>query len=131
MTVLQTHGTKQVIGLQGRQGHGVGLQREQVDHRHAIEANVLGVRRERLGQRLAQHHLEFEPGGIWCQLQLLESAEGDEHEFLAKGEIFQQQLIAAEGTVALGPQAILVAEPLRRKITLEQRAARLVRQAYI
>ncbi|MNO09747.1 hypothetical protein D3C81_2331390 [compost metagenome] len=68
-----------------------------------MQANVLGARREPRGQWLAQHHLEFEPGGIRCQRQVLEPAQGHEHEFLAEGEILQQQLIAAEGTVALGP----------------------------
>ncbi|MNO82703.1 hypothetical protein D3C76_739860 [compost metagenome] len=62
---------------------------------------------------------------------MLEPAEGHEHELLAKGEVFQQQLITAERAVTLGPQAILISEALGRKMALHRMAFLLPRQAYV
>ncbi|MNJ82353.1 hypothetical protein D3C77_816950 [compost metagenome] len=50
---------------------------------------------------------------------MFKTTKGHEHEFFAKGEVLQQQLITAERAIALGPQAILIGKPLGRKVALQ------------
>ncbi|MNJ20588.1 hypothetical protein D3C77_149230 [compost metagenome] len=91
-----------------------------------------GVQVEVARPGLAQHHVQFEPGCAGRKLQVLKAAEGHEHELLAEGEVFQQQLVATEGAVALWPQAVLVGKALGYEMPF-QRLAHLIlpRQAHV
>ncbi|MNI19358.1 hypothetical protein D3C73_727940 [compost metagenome] len=131
VTVLQAHGTQQVVRLQRRQRHRIGFQGEQIDHRHRVQTNVFGTQVERWRPRLAQDHLQFEPGHARCDAQLLQAMERHEHEFFAEGEIFQQQLIPTERAVALGPQAVLFGETLGCEMAGQRITRRFPRPAHI
>ncbi|CZW03763.1 Uncharacterised protein [Enterobacter hormaechei] len=55
----------------------------------------------------------------------------DEHKLFAKGEILQQQLVTAEGAVALRPQPVFLSKTARGEITIQCDPLRLPRQANV
>lgn len=52
-------------------------------------------------------------------------AQGHEHEFLAKAEVLQQQLIATEGAVTFGPEPVVIAKALGAKTSLKRLTLRV------
>ncbi|MNF07899.1 hypothetical protein D3C80_2081820 [compost metagenome] len=67
-----------------------------------------------------QHHINLEPGQLRRKFQRFQPLQGNEHKLFAEGEVFQQQLIAAEGTFTFWPQLILFTKTLRGDIRVQR-----------
>ena len=90
MPVLNTHGAQQVFIFQRRKMQWIGFQREQVDHRYAVQADIFGAERQIVRPAFREHHVNFESTHSCRPDHILQPVEGDKHKLLAEGEILQQ-----------------------------------------
>ena len=67
-----------------------------------------------------QHHVDFKPGKFSRKDHAFQTTQAGEHEFLAEGEVLQQQLISAKAAAALRPQVVVIAKSQRGEIPVER-----------
>ncbi|MNG04845.1 hypothetical protein D3C84_880080 [compost metagenome] len=90
MPILYPHRPQQVFGLQGIQPQWVRLQCKQVNHRHAVQAQMLFREGKVVLPALSQHDIDVKPRQPRRQGGAVQATQRHEHEFLAEGEILQQ-----------------------------------------
>ncbi|SAJ34573.1 Uncharacterised protein [Enterobacter cloacae] len=129
MAILHAHRAQHVFGLQRIERQRIGFQREQVNDRHTIQAQVLFGKAEVMLPAFRQHHVDFKPRDLSRKDHALQPAQPRKHEFLAKGEVLQQQLVTAETAVPLRPQPVIITKPQCGEIPVHRPSVHVARHA--
>ena len=90
MTILDTHRAQQIFGLQRVQVQRIGLQREQINHRRAVQAQIFLRQRIFVRPRFLQHDINFKPRQNLREIHIFQAAQRHRHKFFPEGKILQQ-----------------------------------------
>ena len=129
VAVLHAHRAQRVFGLQGIDGQRIGLQRKQVDHWHAVQAQLLFAEAEVMFPAFRQHDVDFKPRQSGRKSHRLQPAQIDEHELFAEGKILQQQLVTAKTAAIFRPEAVILAKSQRAEIPVQRPSVHLIGHA--
>ena len=127
MAVLHPHRSQHVFSLQGVERQRVRFQREQVDHRHTVQAQMLFGKAEIMFPAFCQHHVDFKPGEFSRKDYGLQPTQAGKHEFLTEGEVLQQQLIAAKTTAPLRPKVVIIVKSQHGEIAVKRSSVYITR----
>ena len=106
----------------------IGLQRKQINHRRAVQAQMFLRQRIFMRPLSLQHDIDFKPRQFFREIHIFQAAQRHRHKLFTEGKILQQQLITAE-TAALRQQRLLLTETADGKTGVQRSAVSIAGKA--